>query len=141
MPETLTEMNELFILHTIYQSMAKNELTPNDIVTAVDAIRDLPNNILNIVNRLSKLAFKCLYGNQLVFWYAEIKAVCPEIEKDIPGVFNGFGLLQVVQHFSKRCPGTTASFIYILRIFWCISCLKCYSSWTTVTTNERNLLG
>ena len=67
LPETLTEMNELFILHTIYRSMTKNELTPADTVTAMDVIADLPDDILGIVNRLSKLAFKGLQGNQLVF--------------------------------------------------------------------------
>ena len=113
LPETLTEMNELFILHTIYRSLTKNELTADNTVTAMDAIRDLPHNILDIVNRLSKLAFKGLQSNQLVFSYAEIKAICPEIEKDIPGAFNGFGLLQVVQHFSTKGPGTTASFNFL----------------------------
>ena len=113
LPETLTEMNELFILHTIYRSLSKNKLTPDDTVTAMDSIRDLPKNILDIVNRLSKLAFKGLQTNQLVFSYTEIKAICPEIEKEIPGAFNGFGLLQVVQHFSKMGAGTTASFNFL----------------------------
>ena len=113
LPETLTEMNELFILHTIYRSMTKNELTPADTVTAMDAIADLPDDILDIVNRLSKLAFKGLQSNQLVFSYGEIKAICPEIKNNIPGAYNGFGLLQVVQHFSKKGAGTTASFNFL----------------------------
>ena len=113
LPETLTEMNELFILHTIYRSLTKNQLTADDTVTAIDAIKDLPNNILDIVNRLSKLAFKGLQSNQLVFSYIEIKAIWPEIETDIPGAYNGFGLLQAVQHFSKKGAGTTASFNFL----------------------------
>ena len=113
LPETLTEMNESFILHTIYRSLTKNKLIPTAVVTAIESIKDLPEYVLNIVNGLSKLAFMGLQNNRLVFTYREIKATCPEIEKDIPGAINGFGLLQVVQHFSKRGVGTTVSFNFL----------------------------
>ena len=33
--------------------------------------------------------------------------------KDIPGAFNGFGFLQVVQHFPKTGAGTTVSFNFL----------------------------
>ena len=42
LPETLTEMNESFILHTIYRSLTKNELTP---VNVVLSLKDLPKNV------------------------------------------------------------------------------------------------
>ena len=113
LPETLTEMNESFILHTIYRSMAKNQLILADTVTAMDAITDLSGDILDIVSRLSKLAFKGLQNNRLAFSYAEVNTICPEINKDIPGAFNGFGLLQVVQHSFKRSPGFTVSFSFL----------------------------
>ena len=113
LPETLTEMNESFILHTIYRSLTKNKLIPTAVVTAIESIKDLPEYVINIVNGLSKLAFMGLQNNRLVFTYREIKATCPEIEKDIPGAINGFGLLQVVQHFSKRGAGTTVSFNFL----------------------------
>ena len=65
-------------------------------------MKDLPKNVSDIITRLSQLAFVGLQNNQLVFSYDEIQANCPEIENDIPGAFNGFGLLQVVQHLPKR---------------------------------------
>ena len=113
LPETLTEMNESFILHTIYRSLTKNDLTPTAVVTAIDSIKDLPEEVSGIVKGLSKLAFMGLQSNRLIFTYSEIKASCPEIEKNIPGVINGFGLLQVVQHFSKKGVGTTVSFNFL----------------------------
>ena len=113
LPETLTEMNESFILHTIYQSLTKNELTSTGPVTVVADMNDLPKNIINIIKGLSKLAFAGLQDDKLVFSYDEIKANCSEIENDIPGAFNGFGLLQVVQHFPKTGAGTTVSFNFL----------------------------
>ena len=76
-------MNESFLLHTIYRSLAKDKLTVN--------IKDLPKTVLDIVKGLSKLAFIGLQNDQLVFSPDEIKASCPEITKNTPGVLNGFG--------------------------------------------------
>ena len=113
LPETLTEMNESFIIHTIYRSLNKNKLTPASAVTVIRSMKDLPKDVSDIVTRLSQLAFVGLQNNQLVFSYDEIQANCPEIENDIPGAFNGFGLLQVVQHLPKRGAGTTVSFNFL----------------------------
>ena len=110
LPETLTEMNELFILHTIYRNLARDELTSASVIFSMS---DLPKDVSDIVTRLSQLAFVGLQNNQLVFSYNEIKANCPEIEKDIPGALNGFGLLQVVQHFPERGVGSTVSFNFL----------------------------
>ena len=110
LPETLTKMNESFILHTIYRSLTK---TSASAVTIVQSLKDLPKVISDIVTRLSQLAFVGLQNNQLVFSYDEIKTNCPEITKDIPGAFNGFGLLQVVQHFPKSGVGATFSFNFL----------------------------
>ena len=87
LPETLTEMNESFIIHTIYRSLTKNELTPASAVTVIRSMKDLPKDVSDIVTRLSQLAFVGLQNNQLVFSYDEIQANCPEIENDIPGAF------------------------------------------------------
>ena len=107
-------MNESFILHTIYRSLTKDhQLTKTGPETRVDSIKGLPDNVLDIVNSLSKLAFMGLKNNKLVFSYSEIKSNCPEIENDIPGAFNGFGLLQVVQHLPKEGAGITSSFNFL----------------------------
>ena len=114
LPKTLTEMNESFILHTIYRSLSKDELTSSGAVTFVNTINDLRKDVLQVVKGLSKLAYIGLQTNKLVFSYDEIKETCPEIENnDLPGALNGFGLLQVVQHFSARGAGATISFNFI----------------------------
>ena len=113
LPETLTEMNNSFTIHTIYRSMTKNDLTTPGVVTVVDDLKDLPKTVSNILNKLSKLALVGLQNNQLVFTYAEIKANCPEIENNIPGAFNGFGLLQVVQYLPNKGAGVTVSFNFL----------------------------
>ena len=115
LPETLTEMNESFIIHTIYRSLTKvdHEFTTAGAVTVIDNIEDLPKSVLDIVKGLSKLAFIGLQNNQLVFSYSEIKASCPGIEIDMPEAFNGFGLLQVVQYLPRRGAGATVSFNFL----------------------------
>ena len=113
LPETLTEMNELFILHTIYRSLSKDELIPTGPVTVVLSINGLQKEILDIVKGLSRLAFIGLQKNQLVFSYDEIEENSPEIKSDMPGAFNGFGLLQVVQYLPKRGAGVTTSFNFL----------------------------
>ena len=110
LPETLTEMNESFILHTIYRSLAKDQLTPT---TVVVSIKDLPESVKTIVNKLSKIAFIGLQDNRLVFTHAEIETNCPEIKHDIPGALNVFGLLQAVQHYSKKGIGTIISYNFL----------------------------
>ena len=109
LPETYTEMNESFILHTIYRSLTKDARP----VTAVDSIKDLPEDILGIVKGLSKVAFMGLQKDQFVFSYNQIKTNCPEIENSIPGAFNGFGLLQVVGYLPKRGAGPNISFYFL----------------------------
>ena len=113
LPETLTEMNNSFTIHTIYRSMTKNDLTTPGVVTVVDDLKDLPKTVSDILKKLSKLALVGLQNNQLVFTYAEIKANCAEIENDIPGACNGFGLLQVVQYLPNKGAGVTVSFNFL----------------------------
>ena len=109
LPETLTEMNESFIVHTIYRYLEKNELTPAGVVSK---LLDVPRSILNIVYKISQLEFKGLQENQLVFTLDEITKVCPDIN-NTPGAINGFGLLQTVQHYPQEGAGITASFNFL----------------------------
>ena len=105
LPETLTEMNEYFIISTIYRYLERHNLTPPGIVRA---LTDLPSSVVAFIYKLSQLAFTGLSNNQLVFTYEEIIKFCPEID-NIPGAINGFGLLQAVQHYPKKGPGRTTS--------------------------------
>ena len=106
LPKTLTEMNELFVIHTIYCDMKR--VNP-DSKHVVKKLTDLPNNIYKFILKLSKLAFKGLQNNQLVFSDDEIKKVCPEIDD----IKNGYGLVQAVQHYVPKGAGTTTSFNFI----------------------------
>ena len=105
LPETLTEMNEFFIINTIYRNLERHKIcTPN----IVKKLMDLPENVVKFVIQLSQLAFTGLQNNQLVFSLDEIKTVYPEVNS-MPGAINGFGLLQAVQHYPERGAGKTIS--------------------------------
>ena len=108
-PETLTEMNEFFIVHTLYRYLRKTAPFDQRVVTKLS---DLPEDIYVFVLKLAKLAYKGLKRNQLVFSYDKIKKMCPEID-DTPGTINGFGLLQAVQHYVQRGAGKTTSFNFL----------------------------
>ena len=112
LPETLTEMNQFFILHTIYRYLRRSyELTPPG---PVQKLENLPKPVLNIVYKLSELAFKGLQVNKLVFTFDEIKQACPYIDETV-GAINGFGLLQAVEHYPHKeaAAGTTMSFNFL----------------------------
>ena len=109
LPETLTEMNESFILHTIYRHLERHGLTPSG---PVDKLRDVPKQVLDIVYKLSVLGFKGLQENKLVFTFDEIKQTCPYIDETV-GAINGFGLLQAVEHYPHKGAGTTQSFNFL----------------------------
>ena len=108
LPETLTEMNESFILHTVYRHMEKHDLP----ISCVVKLDNFPKVIYDIIYKLSKLAFEGLQKNQLVFTFNEIKQTCPEVDTT-PGAFNGFGLLQAIQHYPIKGAGTTVSFNFL----------------------------
>ena len=109
LPETLTEMNESFILHTIYRHLEKYGLTPSG---PVDKLVNVPEPVLDIVYKLSKLAFNGLQENKLVFTFNEIKELCPHVDETV-GAINGFGLLQAVQHYPSKGAGTTTSLNFL----------------------------
>ena len=107
LPETLTEMNESFILHTIYRNLKKHGKTPSGLVSK---LTNVPKPVLDIVYNLSELAFKGLQENKLVFTFEEMEQVCPFIDETV-GAINGFGLLQAIQHYPHKgaAAGTTTS--------------------------------
>jgi len=107
LPETLTEMNESFIIHTIYRHLKRHEVTPSGVV---DKLEKVPQQVLDVVHKLAKIAFKGLESNKLVFTLSEMEKVCPSIILDS---LNGFGLLQAVQHFPQKGAGETISFNFV----------------------------
>ena len=109
LPETLTEMNESFIIHTIYRHLKKHRLLPSG---PVNKLAKVPKPVLDIVYKLSKLAFNGLQENKLVFTFDEVKEVCPLVNETV-GAINGFGLLQAVQHYPSEGAGTTTSLNFL----------------------------
>ena len=109
LPETLTEMNESFILHTIYRHLERHELKPSGVVDKLDKV---PKPIVEIVYRLSELAYKGLHENKLVFTLDEVQKICPNI-MNITEAINGFGLLQAVEHYPRKGAGTTTSLNFL----------------------------
>ena len=109
LPETLTELNEYFIIHTIYRHLTKQRQLS---FMKIDKITDLPEPELTIVYRLSKLAYKGLCNSQLVFTYDEIKEVCPKVD-EIPGAISGFGLLQAVVSYHWKGAGKILSLNFL----------------------------
>ena len=109
LPETLTEMNESFIIHTIYRYLKRHKLTS---LGVINKLSNLPEPVLNVIHKISQVAFKGLQENQLVFTLDEITKVCPDIN-NTPGAINGFGLLQTVQHYPQEGAGETASFNFL----------------------------
>ena len=110
LPETLTEMNEFFIVHTIYRYMKKT--IPLDEHVTVKKLTELPPDIYTFVCKIANLAYEGLRKNQLVFSFDKIKVFCPQIV-NIPETINGFGLLQAVQHYVQRGAGKTTSFNFL----------------------------
>lgn len=73
LPDTLTDMNEYFVLHTIYRQLNK---ISTDNKHVMKSLKDLPTEVYQFVQNLFELAYKGLEKNQLVFSYDEIKKVC-----------------------------------------------------------------
>ena len=109
LPETMTEMNEYFIIHTIYRHLNKQRQLS---FMKIEKITDLPEPELTTVYQLSKLAYKGLCTSQLVFTYDEIKEVCPKVD-ETPGAISGFGLLQIVECYHWKGAGKALSLNFI----------------------------
>ena len=105
LPETLTEMNECFIVHTIYRYLERHGMEPSG---KLEKLHEVPQPVLQFVDSLSKVAFKGLQENKLIFTLTEIKEACPNLSS-MPGAVNGFGLLQAVQHYPEKGVGKTTS--------------------------------
>ena len=105
LPKSLTEMNESFILHTVYRHLNKYEQAPSFVVTKIANLPIFKDFMVKIVT----LAFNGLQNNQLVFKNTEI-------DFDVVGKHetkNGFGLLQAIEHYPKKGVGKAISFNFL----------------------------
>ena len=108
LPETLTEMNRLFILHTVYHHLK------NDLPGSITKLDSLPESIHSIIVKLSKMAYIGLKQNKLVFTNGEVEKLCPEIIR-VKEAENGYGLLQAIQHrpHKRGAVGVLTSFNFL----------------------------
>ena len=107
LPTNSTGLYNLFICLTICSHLrVKCKVTLDE---EVEDLNKFPQPYSNIINQLSKFAFKALGNNQLVFTLAEIKKECPDIDKAI----NGFGLLQVVEYPGRTREDFSFNFIHL----------------------------
>ena len=110
LPRTLTEMNKLFIIHTVCHHMGKKG---DPLSGGLSDIRDLPETVFAIIHKLSQLAYFGLQQNKLVFTKAEVKKICPEIVSS-KEASNGYGLLPSVKHRPQSgAAGHTISFNFL----------------------------
>ena len=108
LPETLTEMNQLFVLHTVYHHLK------GDLPDSISKLENLPESIHSIIVKLSKMAYIGLKHNKLVFTYGEVEKLCPEII-GVKEAANGYGLLQAIQHrpYKRGAVGVSTSFNFL----------------------------
>ncbi len=107
LPTNSTGLYNLFICLTICRHLrVKCKVT---LAEEVEHLNKFPKSYSDIINQLSRFAFKALGNNQLVFTLAEIKKECPDIDKD----FNGFGLLQVVEYAGRTSKCLSFNFIHL----------------------------
>ncbi len=107
LPTNSTGLYNLFICLTICRHLrVKCKVTLDE---EVEHLNKFPQPYSDIINQLSRFAFKALGNNQLVFTLAEIKKECPDIDKAI----NGFGLLQVVEYAGRTSKSLSFNFIHL----------------------------
>ena len=107
LPETLTQLNEKFILHTIYRHMNKQNVQQLSPLGQLSDIEDSQHR--SFIYQLAKLAYNGVQENKLVFTLEEMKQACPQMD-NVPDGISGFGLLQSVKHFAKGGVGIATSF-------------------------------
>ena len=125
LPNTQTGINEKFICTTIsryvnkLQGLTLNFSSFTEIKTAcndhtVDAYYSRSNrkSLSKILQEISKLAFKALESDKIVFTTADLKQNCPWLEMS-SDYLNGLGLLKVVHFFNTDNNKRNVSFNFL----------------------------
>lgn len=102
LPKNSTELYNGFICHTIHQNLIRSDPLIRKPITNLEDLSLLSGQpIYKMINQLSKLSLDALNNEKLVFTLDEIKSACPDMDI-VPGLINGFGLLQTVQHLDSE---------------------------------------
>ena len=109
LPNSATELYNIFICLTIRRNLSKYGITAKQAITNIN---NLPEPYGKFIQQLSKLSLQALNNNQLIFTLDEIKQFCPQVES-IPGALNAFGLLQAIEHVSIFQTTTTFNFLHL----------------------------
>ena len=135
LPNSSTNLYNYFICHTIRHHLKKHQISLPDNFVDLDSLKE---PYRTVVQQLSFLSYKALGKNQLTFTLDEIKIVCPQID-EIRGAFNGFGLLQAVQHSDVSKTTHTLNFVHFsLQEFlaaYYISSLSHYEEFCVIKEN------
>ena len=107
-PSNSVELYNHFIFSSIRQNLSRAGCPLDD---TIEELSQLPKKYCAIINQLSELSFNALNDNKLIFTLDEMNSACPSIAS-IPEAVNGFGLLQVVQHFSPTAKTKTFNFVH-----------------------------
>ena len=110
LPNNSTELYHHFICSTICRHLAK---LGKFLAHSITDLTDLPEPYNRIIQQLSRLSLESLGKKKLIFTFDEITVACPDIAAT-PGAINGFGLLQVVQHFGLYTKAMTLNFIHFI---------------------------
>ena len=109
LPNSATELYNIFICLTIRRNLSKYGITAKQAITDIN---NLPEPYGKFIQQLSKLSLQALNNDQLIFTLDEIKQFCLQVES-IPGALNAFGLLQAIEHVSIFQTTTTFNFLHL----------------------------
>ena len=107
LPKTQTEMYKKFIEMTIVRFIKKYDKS-----NAIIDIADLPNPYDELFVELTKLAYKALKTDKIIFTLPEIKKGCPNLTMRSSN-WNGLGLLKAVQCFSIQMGNDQVTFHFL----------------------------
>ena len=101
LPETLTELYEIFLLHTIKRAMTKTNMD-NELIQQAHTIEALPPTIKDKLFSLCEVAFGCLKENKLLIASGDITSEC-----------YALGLLRSLQSIDSRSISKFYQFLHL----------------------------
>ena len=114
LPTTQTEINKLFICHTISRYIKKNCLesdTQQTEFTGTDFSK-IPTPHDQVFLEMSKYSLFALQKEKIVFEKNEIESLCPNLTLNFK-TWNGLGLLKAVQFYSIKDNDMKVSFNFL----------------------------
>ena len=109
LPNTQTDINEKFICTTISRYIRKLKGVKLNFATFSE-VQGMPYG--TILKEISRLAFKALEKDKIVFTPAELQETCPCLTSQSEN-WNGLGLLKAVQVFTMENNSRNVSFNFL----------------------------